>query len=278
MRTISVLNFKGGVGKTSTATNVAHALAMRGVPVLVIDCCLQANTSSLLPQVEGPTLTAVLRGQAPLVAAIRQARENLWIVPADLQLDKAGNHIVAEGRRGYYRLRGEGNALTDFAFVLFDHAPTFSAVSEAGLLASEEMLVPVELAAFPVEGLLGMFTKLGDDLLDHTLTMVGVVPVKLNRGHKMHRDYLRDLNETFGAKVLRPIRTDTTVEHAQAYHQTVVEYDAKSKAARDFRIVAAAVAGLPLEPADEKATALEDEDVAAAAATSAPAAERTATA
>jgi len=267
MRIISVLNFKGGVGKTSTATNVAHALAMRGVPVLVIDCCLQANTSTLLPQVDGPTLTAVLKGQAPLAAAIRQARPNLWIVPADLQLDKAGNHIIAEGRRGYYRLRGEVAALTGFDVVLLDHAPTFGAVSEAGLLASEEMLIPVELATFPVEGLLGMLDKLGEDLVDHTLAIAGIVPVKLNRGHKMHRDYLRDLTDTFGAKVLRSIRTDTAVEHAQAYHQTVVEYNPKSKAARDFRIVAATVAGLPLEDADEKATRAEGEELAMMSAT-----------
>lgn len=260
MRTISVLNFKGGVGKTSTATNVAHALARRGVPVLLIDCCLQANTSSLLPEIDGPTLTHVLRGQAPLEATIRQARENLWVVPADMQLDKAGNHIVAEGRRAYYRLRGDVQKLTGFAFVLLDHAPTYSAVSEAGLLASDEMLIPVELATFPVEGLLGMLDKLGDDLVDHTLAITGIVPAKLNRGHKMHRDYLRDLGDTFGAKVLRPIRTDTAVEHAQAYHQTVVEYSPKSKAARDFRIVAATVAGLPLEDEDEKATVAENED------------------
>jgi len=105
VRSISVLNFKGGVGKSTLATNLGHALALRGVPVLIIDCDLQANASTLLPEPTTPTLTDVLMGRAALPEAIRQAREDLWIVPADKNLDQAAKHVASEGMRGYYRLR-----------------------------------------------------------------------------------------------------------------------------------------------------------------------------
>jgi len=243
VRSISVLNFKGGVGKSTLATNLGHALALRGVPVLIIDCDLQANASTLLPEPTTPTLTDVLMGRAVLPDAIRPARENLWIVPADKNLDQAAKHVASEGMRGYYRLRKGLEGARDFDVILFDHSPSYSAVTEAALLASTEMLVPCELAAFAIEGLLQMFEKLEETLVAHTLTLSGIVPFKLDRRIKMHLSYLDDLKETFGEKVLPAIRTDSVVGRAQSLHRTVFEYDDASKAAEDFRLVATAVVG-----------------------------------
>src|SRR5579862_4889808 len=104
-RKISILNFKGGVGKTSLATNLSHALARKGTRLLLIDCDMQGNSSSMLENVEEPTLTHVLRGQASFTNAIRQARPNLDLLPADQNLNKAANHIVGEGHQAYYTIR-----------------------------------------------------------------------------------------------------------------------------------------------------------------------------
>ncbi len=105
MRIISIINFKGGVGKSTLATNLGHALAIGGRRVLIIDCDLQANSSTLLSTVSWPTLTHVLQGQADLKDAVRPARENLDVVPSDRDLDAAAKYIVAGGRKGYYILR-----------------------------------------------------------------------------------------------------------------------------------------------------------------------------
>ncbi|MGM3932446.1 hypothetical protein NA612_23300, partial [Salmonella sp. NW378] len=68
-----------------------------------------------------------------------------------------------------------------------------------------------ELAPFAVEGLLQMFTKLEETLVDHSLELVGIVPFKLNRSKSMHLAYLEDLQETFKDKMLVPVRTDTMI-------------------------------------------------------------------
>src|SRR5215469_11402054 len=97
MRQISILNFKGGTGKTSLVTNLAYALTQQKQRVLIVDCDLQANASSLLPEVWDPTLTHVLKGDAMFQNAIQEAREDLDILPADNKLNTAANHIVATG-------------------------------------------------------------------------------------------------------------------------------------------------------------------------------------
>ena len=249
MRIISIINFKGGVGKSTLATNLAHALARSGTRVLLIDADLQGNSSSLLTEVTTPTLTQVLRGQADFRDAICRAPQGFDVLPSDHDLDTAAAHIVAAGRKSYYSLRREMERLNTYDVCLIDHSPSYSSVTEACLLASHEMLIPCELSPFSVEGLLAMFDKLNDVLIDHTLTMTGIVPFKLDRRMAMHTAYINDLRQTFGDKVLPAVRTDSTVSKAQSFHQSVFDYDPNCKAAADFTELAGFVAGAVAVPA-----------------------------
>src|SRR5947209_11915951 len=128
MRIISILNFKGGTGKSSLAENLSHALALQGKQVLVIDADRQGNASTTLLRGQvSPTLTNVLMKQASLQSAIHQARENLYAVPSDTNLDQASRHIVAaDPRRGYYTLRDALRQVTTFDYVLIDHAGAYT--------------------------------------------------------------------------------------------------------------------------------------------------------
>ncbi len=240
MRKISVLNFKGGVGKTSLATNLSYALAMRGARVLLVDCDLQANASSILPEKREPTLTQVLKGEAAFSAAIQPARERLDVVPSDKNLNEAANHILAVGMGGYNTLRRAVKNLAGYDFVFFDHSPSYSPVTETGLLASDEMLIPCELAPFAVQGLINMIDKLSETLsgLDHELSMIGIVPFKLDKRYAITERYHTSLQKRFGERVIHPVRTDSTISRAQSLGQTVFEYDSKSNAAEDFTVLA----------------------------------------
>lgn len=120
MKRISILNFKGGVGKTSISTNAAHKLAIMGHKVLLVDCDIQANASNLIPQNERKpvTLTHVLKGEATFEDAMQRARDNLYLIAADMNLDKAANHIVISGIKGYKTLRSATRSISNLALQL----------------------------------------------------------------------------------------------------------------------------------------------------------------
>ena len=240
MRTISILNFKGGTGKSSLAENLSHALALCGARVLVIDADRQGNASTtLLKGQASPTLTNVLMKQASLQDAIHQARENLFVVPSDTDLDHASRYIAAsDPRRGYYTLRNALHLVTDIEYVFIDHAGAFTPVMEACLLASDEMLIPCELESYAVQGLFSMFAKLQDALSDHAIRNSGIIPYNVDLRYAMARQYLQELRQEFDGLITSPIRTDATVPRAQSVQQTVFEYDPKSRVADDFRTLA----------------------------------------
>jgi chromosome partitioning protein len=231
-RRISVLNFKGGVGKSSLAINLAHALVRLGSTALLIDCDLQANTSTLLPDVRPPTLTHVLKRQAPLTASIQKARERLFIVPSDNELDTALPYVDKSHRR----LLDHATQQLKVDYIFFDHPPSYTDITEAGLLASEEVLVPCELTPFSMQGLQTLFTKLAVKMseYDHDLIIAGIVPYKFDLRYSMNVQYLPTLRQQYGAMVSHPIRTDSTVSRAQSFGQTVYEYDPMSRVAHDF--------------------------------------------
>ena len=238
MKRISILNFKGGVGKTSISTNSAHKLALLGHKVLLIDCDIQANASNLILQKDRKptTLTHVLKGEATFEEAIQQARDNLFLIAADSNLDKAANHIVISGIKGYKLLRNATRSLTGFDFVIFDHSPFYTAISESALWASDEMIIPTVLEPFSVEGILKTIAKLSETLseLEHEVNITGIVPTKLDKRFAMSDSYYKSLRDTFQERVISSIRTDETIKKAQSLGQTVFEYDKNSKAAEDF--------------------------------------------
>lgn len=205
----------------------------------MIDADRQGNASTtLLAGHTTPTLTNVLKGETTLERSMVKAREHLYVVPSDTNLDEASAYLTGK-RSAYYALRKSIQALTDFEYVFIDHAGAYTPVMEAGLLASREMLIPCELESYAVQGLFNMFAKLQDTLSDHQISNSGIIPYNVDLRYAMARQYLGELRETFGDLVTAPIRTDATVPRPQSVQQTVFEYDPRSKAADDFHTLAA---------------------------------------
>jgi chromosome partitioning protein len=233
MRCISVINFKGGVVKSSLAMNLSHLLTLRGYQVLLVDCDLQANSSSLLASYEPPTLTHFLQGQSALNAVVRSARNGLYVIPSDRDLNIAAAYIHAR-RSAYYTLRNAVWQLRGCDFVLFDHAPGYTPVTEAALLASREILIPCELEPFAVQGLFHMFHKLDQTMVDHRLMTTGIVPWNVDRRYLMTIKYLGDLKKAFGHLIAPLVRSDATIPRAQSVAQTIFEYNPRCRAAGDL--------------------------------------------
>ncbi len=198
MRVITVYNKKGGTGKTSIATNIAANLAAVGYRVGMLDGDEQANTSTLTsPHRYGkPTLTHVICDNVPLREAMYQARRNLWIVPADMNLTRAVEYVhaqqdfevlcdriddlqhtletpsVSESEFPWWQAKEV--RLRDFEllptseeefrtppraldFIIMDNPPNPNALTTAMLFAAQEVLIPVELEEFAYQGLVQMF-------------------------------------------------------------------------------------------------------------------------
>src|SRR6266568_668673 len=201
VRAISILNFKGGVGKTSLAINLSHELTRRGKVVVLVDCDRQRNATSIIPKDVpiGFTLREVLMGQAPLTQAIYEARSNLFVVPAHTDLEQAGKFITMSGPRTLKTLRNAVSRLEQDGvdFVLFEHE----------------------------------------------VAITGIVPSNLDYTKSMTTMYLQSLTKRFGQQVTKPIRTDAQISKSQSLHQSVFEYNSRSKGAQDY----AAIAGLLLK-------------------------------
>lgn len=250
MRKISILNYKGGVGKTSLTINLGDRLSRSGANVLLIDCDRQRNTSSILPadtEVRA-TLLEVLTGQVRLFDAMYEARPGLYVVPAHTDLNKAARHLTMEGSpRVLKGLRYGVEALEGIDYVLLDHAPSYSTITDAALLASEEILIPVELEAFSMDGLIDMITMLTERTLpdlEHEVKITGVVPSNLDFTKKMTTIYLDTLKKTFKELVLPGVRADTQITRSQSVHQTVYEYNRHAKAVEDYKAIADVLVGV----------------------------------
>ena len=243
MRKISILNYKGGVGKTSLAINLSDELRRRGKVVVLVDCDRQRNASSIIPgdtEIDR-TLLEVLTGTARLVDAAYEARPGLFIVPSHTDLDKAAKHLTISGTRTLKTLRYGVDALEGVDYVFFDHAPSYSPITDAALIASSEILIPVELESFSIDGLVDMITKLTDQTLpelEHEIVISGYVPSNLDFTKSMTSMYLGSLKKTFGERVMPGVRTDAQISKSQSMRQSVFEYNPHSKGAQDYRAIA----------------------------------------
>ncbi len=238
-----MLNFKGGTGKTSVVINLAHAVAMAGYDVLILDGDRQRNTTwTLLGQNVTPTLSDVMTGKCQLAEAIKESRENLYVVPSDTHLEKVGTYLK-DHRKAYNTVAKQLETLDPQPYlVLIDHPGAYSTVMEALLLASHEMLIPCELEPYSVQGLFDMFEKLQEELEDHTLSNGGIIPYNANFTKAMTKQYVEELRDEFGDLVLDVMSTDVNVSYAQSEQLTIFEYEAKNKiktrAAADFHKLA----------------------------------------
>lgn len=242
-RTISILNYKGGVGKTTLAINLGDELRRRNYNVIIVDCDRQRNSSSIIPKETeiGATLLEVLMGQAQLFNATYEARPGLYVVPAHTDLDQAAKHLTISGVRTLKALKYGVENLDGVDFVLFDHAPSYNPITDAALLASSEILIPVELESFSIDGLVDMINKLTAQTLpelEHELRITGIVPSNLDFTKTMTNMYLASLKETFGERVTPGVRTDAQISKAQSVKQTIWEYNPRSKGAEDYATIA----------------------------------------
>ena len=242
-RVFTIANQKGGVGKTTTAVNVAAALALQGLKTLVIDLDPQGNASTALGIEHGsgtPSSYEVLIGEITLEEALQQSphSERLFCVPATIDLAGAEIELVSMvAREG--RLR---NALAtlhayDFDYVFIDCPPSLGLLTINALVAAPEVLIPIQCEYYALEGV-GQLLRNIDMVKAHLNPRLDVTTVILTMydGRTRLADQVaEDVRAHFGDKVLRTvIPRSVKVSEAPGYGMTILNYDPGSRGALSY--------------------------------------------
>jgi chromosome partitioning protein len=242
-RIFTIANQKGGVGKTTTAVNVAAALALQGLRTLVIDLDPQGNASTALGiehRPGTPSSYEVLIGEMTLGEALQQSayNERLYCVPATIDLAGAEIELVSMvAREG--RLRNALASLQeyDFDYVFIDCPPSLGLLTINALVAAPEVLIPIQCEYYALEGV-GQLLRNIEMVKAHlnpNLDVTTVVLTMYDGRTKLADQVAEDVRAHFGAKVLRTvIPRSVKVSEAPGYGMTILEYDPGSRGAMSY--------------------------------------------
>lgn len=253
-RVITVANQKGGVGKTSTTVNLAAALAMGGLQVLVVDVDPQGNASTALSiehHAEVPSMYEVLVESTPMSEVIQEVPglDNLLCAPATINLSGAEIELVAMVAREN-RLRGAirdllaeraDQGLPRLDYVLIDCPPSLGLLTVNALVSAREVLIPIQAEYYALEGLTLLLNniELLRQHLNPELVVSSILLTMYDARTRLAAQVAQDVREhfpelTFETTIPRSVR----ISEAPSYGQTVLTYDPGSSGALAYRAAA----------------------------------------
>ena len=240
MRTFAVLNQKGGVGKTTTAINLAHAMALRGHKVTAIDMDPQNHLTAGLGKETHPQvgIDEVLLAESSVKETIIDARENLRLIPAGTRLSEVEQG--ARGVKGGLLLANEVKKMRGQDFVFIDCPPSSGVLAMNAILAAKEIIVPVSsdfLALHGMSRLMGILKQV-DKRLNHKMT-IWVVLTRFHARRRLANEVRDKLVKYFPSSVLStPIREAVALAESPSYGQTIFEYQKRSNGSKDYEALA----------------------------------------
>lgn len=240
MKTISIINQKGGVGKTTTALNVGAALALKGYKVLLIDTDAQGNlttSAGLIIEDEAPTVYEVLKETANINAAIRTKSGAYDVLPADIRL--SGADIELSGIAGRELLLKEAIAdlKKSYDYILIDCPPNLSIITLMALTACDSVVIPVQAHYLALNGMAQLVNTINlvKKRMNASIKIGGIVITMYDGRRTLDKEVVDNIRAAFPDKVFNTfIGNNIALAEAPASGKDIYEYSPNSKGAQQY--------------------------------------------
>lgn len=242
-RVISIINNKGGTGKTTTTINLGAALAARRRRVLLMDMDSQCNLSSALGVANAEQHTGFLCNGTSSIKEAAQRVEKMWIVPSTPLLLSYEQQLNDEPGREFLLKEHLEPVQNDFDYVLIDCPPSLGTLSVASLVAADQYIVPMQAENFAFIGLdrILQTAKKVRMRMNAKLELGGILFVKFSPRTNFSKAVIKSLSEnevTDDRMYNTYIRQDITLMECGAFQKSIFAYAPKSRGAEDYRALA----------------------------------------
>ena len=238
MKFISIVNQKGGTGKTTTVTSLGSVLAQQGKKVLLIDLDPQGNLSYSLGKNEfNHTIGDVIMGDVDFSQSIIHVEEEgLDIIPSSIDL--ANIEIsLAQVEDRELQLKEALKGLDNYDYVLID-CPPFSLLTVNSLTLSDEVIIPLQMTALSLQGLELIYATIEKvkESLNPKLNVLGILPVMIDKRRKLSTEVQTYIEENFDVKLFESgIRNNVKAAEAPSFGLSVINYSPNSNSALDYQ-------------------------------------------